>query len=221
LTVRSRAHTFASMARPAPSEPDDEWIAVPRSVRFPVELTPPEGFDPAEPATWPRVEGRLEWVAGRLLYMPPCGDLQALTVSDMVFTLGAWARSHPGFAVGTNEAGLRLGEDSRGADGAVFRRADMGPLTGKFVRVPPVLAVEVSGPDEREAALRDKARWYLEMGVPVVWILLPECLEAVVITPAGETRLGMGDRLPEDSRLPDLAPAVAELFRQVAAAPVT
>src|SRR2546425_7256596 len=59
-----------------PSEPDSETIRVPASVRFPVELEPPEGFRPEEPASWPRIDGRLEWVGGRLLYMPPCGAVQ-------------------------------------------------------------------------------------------------------------------------------------------------
>jgi len=51
------------MARPAPGELDVETVPVPGSVRFPVELTPPDGFDPARLETWPRVEGRLEWLA--------------------------------------------------------------------------------------------------------------------------------------------------------------
>jgi len=207
------------MARPAPSEFDEAWIAVPRSVRFPVELTPPEGFDAEDPATWPRVEGRLEWVEGRLLYMPPCGDLQQFTVTDLVIVLGVWGRSHPDFVVGTNEAGLLLGGASRAADGAVFRRADLGPPTGKFVRVPPVLAVEVSGPDEPEGSLREKARWYLDMGVAIVWLVLTDRREVVVITRAGGTRHGMGERLPADPRLPDLAPMVEEFFRQVGRLP--
>src|SRR5437867_1259604 len=137
------------MAAPAPSEIDEETIPVPRSVRFPVELTPPEGFDPARLETWPRVEGRLEWVAGRLLYMPPCGTRQQNTVADLVTTLGNWARAQPGFEVGTNEAGMLLGEDVRGADAAVWRRADVGPPGDPGVRrVPPVLAAEVAGREE-------------------------------------------------------------------------
>src|SRR5438128_9527336 len=46
--------------------------AVPRDDPRP-GLGPPEGFRPEEPASWPRIDGRLEWVGGRLLYMPPCG----------------------------------------------------------------------------------------------------------------------------------------------------
>jgi len=43
---------------------------LPGTVRYPVELVPPEGFDPARVETWPRIDGRLEGVEGRLLYMP-------------------------------------------------------------------------------------------------------------------------------------------------------
>jgi len=96
------------MVRPAPSELDEETIPVPRSVRFPVELVPLAGFDPVRLETWPWVAGRLEWVGGRLLYMPPCARLQWATVADLVTTLRTWDRSHPEFEVGANEAGMAL-----------------------------------------------------------------------------------------------------------------
>ena len=41
-----------------PAEPYPETL-VPASVRFPVELEPPEGFRPEEPASWPRIDGLL------------------------------------------------------------------------------------------------------------------------------------------------------------------
>ena len=206
------------MARPAPRERDEETIPVPATVKFPVELMPPPGFDPPRLETWPRVEGRLEWVEGRLLYMPPCGDRQQDTVADVVITLGNWVRSHPEFVVGTNEAGMFLGEDGRGADAAIWRRADVGPYQGGFRRVPPLLAVEVAGRYERERQLREKARWYLEAGVPVVWIVLPKKREVLIVTAAGDTHHRRGERLPGDPRLPGLAPMVDELFVQVSRA---
>lgn len=196
-----------------------ETILVPRSVRFPVELDPPEGFDPAEPRTWPDVAGRLEWVDGRLLYMPPCGDEQQYTTVDVVTLLGEWVRSHPGFVVGGNEAGMRLGTDTRGADAAIWRRSDVGTPTGGFQRVPPVLAVEVAGQNDTEDPLRGKAGWYFSHGVEVVWLVLPEAREVVVLEPNAEHRLGRGDRVPAHPSLPDLEPDVAAFFRQLDASP--
>ena len=206
------------MARPAPRPLDEETLQVPSSVRFPVELMPPNGFDPARIETWPRVVGRLEWVDGRLLYMPPCGRWQAVTVADVVVVLGNWARSHPGFVVGTNEPGLHLGDDTRAPDASIWCRADLGKLTSAFATAAPILAVEVAGRDEREPELRAKSRWYLRKRVPIIWIVLPERREVLVVTGAGESRHRTGDRLPSDSRLPDLSPAVEDLFIQVSRA---
>lgn len=194
-----------------------ETIPVPRAIRFPVELIPPEGFDPERLETWPRVEGRLEYVDGRLLYMPPGGALQQDTVTDVVATLAAWRRNHPGFVVGTNEAGMILGGNARGADAAVWRRVDLGPYEHKFRRVPPILAVEVAGEDEDETALRDKAAWYLGAGVQVVWIVVPEQREVVLVTATGTQRCRVGESLPPHAALPELTPRVEELFAQISA----
>jgi Uma2 family endonuclease len=195
----------------------DDVVQVPASVRFPVELVPPDGFDPADLSTWPRIDGRLEWVGARLLYMPPCGEMQQVTVIDVSGTLWLWQRSHPEFSVGGNEAGMRLGEDSRAADVGVWRRER--PLTWGFRRQPPLLAVEVAGRDEGAETLREKARWHLAQGVPVIWIVLPDERRVIVVTAAGETHHQPGDRLPKHPDLPGLEPEVAELFRQVSQRP--
>ena len=148
--------------------------------------------------------------------MPPCGDLQQYTVTDLVITLGAWVRAHPDFVLGSNEAGMRLRGSTRAADAAIWRRADIGAPQGGLQRVAPLLAAEVAGDEEEpEPLLRDKARWYLDCGVQIVWILLPDVRELLVITARGETRLRTGDRVLEDPLLPGLAPTVAELFTQV------
>ncbi len=193
----------------------DETFPIPRAVKFPVELHPPLGFNPAEVGTWPRVHGRLEYVGGKLLYMPPCGELQSSTVADVVFALVTWTRAFPGFMLGTNEAGMILGEDVRGADAAIWRRADLPPLHGGFHRVPPVLAVEVAGRDDTESVLRDKAAWYLAHGVTTVWLVLPATREVVVITQGAETRHGGEERLPAPSGLDELEPRAAEMFVQI------
>ena len=110
------------------SELYQETIDLPRAVRFPVELLPPDGFDAERPETWPKLAGRLELFEGRLLYMPPCGGLQQETVADVVLALGAWIRSgHPEFVLGTNEAGMRLLGATRAADAAIWRRESPSP----------------------------------------------------------------------------------------------
>ncbi len=195
----------------------DEVISLPRAVRFPVEMVPPAGFDANRLETWPKVVGRLEYVDGRLLFMPPCGDFQQETVTDVVITLGAWVRRHPEFVLGTNEAGMRLGDATRAADAAIWRRADLGAYDGSLRRVPPVLAVEVAGADEgdSETALRKKATWYLNVAVSVVWIVFPEQREVLVISSDQEARVSRDEKIEAHPALPGLSPQASELFVQV------
>ncbi len=184
-------------------------------VRYPVELRPPPGFRPDAPETWPRIPGRLEWVGGRLLLMPLCGDVQQSVASDVTFVLMTWARARTEFVVGSNEAGMILEGDARGAEAAVWRVDSLGALTGGFRWVAPILAVEVTGRDEAEAELREKAAWYLARGVSVVWIVLTDSAEVVCLMPDGDLRLRSGERLPAHPALPGLEPMVDDFFCQV------
>ncbi|HXV60127.1 MAG TPA: Uma2 family endonuclease [Vicinamibacteria bacterium] len=195
----------------------DEVISLPRAIRFPVEMVPPPGFDPDRLETWPTVVGRLEYFDGRLLFMPPCGDFQQDTVTDVVITLGAWIRRHPEFVLGTNEAGMRLGGATRAADAAIWRRSDLGAYDGGLRRVPPILAVEVAGVDDGdlEDALREKAKWYLSMGAFVVWILFPERREVLVMSSKKEARFSADETIAAHPALPGLRPKASELFVQV------
>lgn len=195
----------------------DETVMLPRAVRFPVEMIPPEGFDEERLETWPTIAGRLEFLDGRLLYMPPWGDEQQDTVTDVVITLGSWVRLHSEYVLGTNEAGMRLSGATRAADAAIWKRSDLGAYTGGLRKVPPVLAVEVAGDatSDTEAALRDKAGWYLSAGVSVVWIVLPQIRALLVVTGHDVKRFGRGDTVPSIAELPGLAPQVADLFVQL------
>jgi Uma2 family endonuclease len=187
-----------------------------RGVRFPVEMRHP-GFDPDVLETWPAIVGRLEYVGGKLLYMPPCADTQQYVAVDVVHVLRTWSEAHPEFVIGSNEAGMKLGGDIRGADAAVWRRVDVGVPKGHFQLVAPVLAVEIAGEDEGEQDLLPKAKWYLDKGARVVWIVLPETREVVVVTATGSTTHGAGASLPEAPDLPGLLPPVASFFSQLSA----
>lgn len=184
---------------------------VPRmAVVLPLALPIPQGFEPERPETWPVVEGRLEYVEGRLEYMPPCGEIQRRVTTGVVYQLRRWTEDHAGFVVGTNEAGMILGGDVRGADAAVWRAA---PATAGFARTPPVLAVEVLGKDETLEMMLEKARWYIAHGVETVWTV-DATTRKVHVTTAAATRT-VDDCLPAPPSLPGLAPLVADLFQQL------
>ncbi len=201
--------------KPMEHDPYREPMQVPGITRFPVELRPPPGFRPDRPETWPKVPGRLEYVGGRLLYLTPCGDRQLFVVGSVAGILDRWLDEHSEFTFGTNEAGLLLDHEARGADAAVWRRDSLGPSSGGFIRVPPILAVEASGRDEGEAELRDKAAWYLDHAVQIVWIVLVDAREVLVLTRKGEVRCRQGERIPAAPELPGLEPAVERFFARV------
>ncbi len=198
-----------------PSDPYEPTIVPRSSVVFPLRMQEPHGFDVDNLNTWPRTEGRVEYVAGALWFMPPCGDDQQYTAADVVTTLTLWCRAHPGFVVGSNEAGMKLGGEVRAADAALWRETDLSGRSGGLQRVPPVLAVEVAGRDDTIGMLRDKADWYLERGVEVVWIVEPATRRVVVVTDGEVVELDARERLPEHAELPGLTPEVADLFRQL------
>ncbi len=83
--------------------------------------------------------------------------------------------------------------------------------------MPPVLAVEVAGQDDREPYLREKAHWYLERGV-AVWLVLPETREVLVLSGSAsarqESRHGASDQLPAHEALPGVTPEVVAFFSQ-------
>jgi Uma2 family endonuclease len=182
--------------------------------RFPVELRA-DGIDPSRPSTWPPLDGRLEYIGGRLLYMPPCADYQQDVAIDVAYVLRSWSERRQEFVVGGNEAGMKLGGDLRAADVAVWRVADAVPRRGRVRSMPPVLAVEVGGEDEDESVLRSKARWYLDQGVALVWLVLPATREVVVMDSSGDRRYGVRERLTSIDVLPDLEPEVSRFFAQL------
>lgn len=193
----------------------DYVLPVPGAARLPIELEPPEGFDPRDVLTWPDVTGRLEYVGGRLLYMPPCGNEQAATAARVSFLLEKWRGDRREILVASNESGMIFGEDVRAPDVAIWRRRDLeAPLRPVFALSSPLLAVEVAGrrPEDAEAALREKSEWYLRSGTATVWIVLPATGEVIAIDREGQRRCGVGERVPGPRDLPDLSIEVSEIF---------
>lgn len=189
-----------------------DMVPVPSSsVRFPLPIPKPRGFKAAEPTSWPSIPGRLEFVRGELLYMPPCGEEQSTVTASITIELGIWQRKNPGFVVATNEAGMLLGGDVRGADAAIWKVTGK-PRSREFRRTPPVLAVEVQGKYESVEAMREKADWYLDHGTPTVWLVLPESSVVLVVTADGERKVKAKERLPQPAGLAGLTPLVSDLL---------
>jgi len=108
-----------------------------------------------------------------------------------------------------------LGGEVRAADAALWLRATLGDPSHRLPRVAPILAIEIAGRDEDRAFLGEKAQWYLDHGVEVVWLLYPGERSVQIVDQRGSADIGPGGSIPEDPRLPGLAPALENLFRQI------
>lgn len=187
-----------------------DMIPVPSvSVRFPLAMPKPRGFKAADPQTWPSIPGLLEFVEGELLYMPPCGEEQSAVAAFVTTELTLWARKHPGFEVGSSEAGILIDGDVRGADASIWKVSGK-PRSKEFRRSAPLLAVEVQGKYETLESMREKADWYLEHGTTTVWLVVPDSKLVLVITANGEKRAK--ERLPAPAGLSGLTPLVSDLL---------
>lgn len=134
---------------------------------------------------------------------------------DTAYLLRTWSERLPAFIVGGNEAGMKLGGDIRAADVAVWARRRRRRAKRATSLSAADSGGEVAGEDEDESALTEKARWYLGHGVGVVWLVLPETREVVVIRDGRTERFGRGESLSATESLPGLEPEVARFFAQI------
>lgn len=134
--------------------------------------------------------------------------------------LNQWHR-HQAAVRGTVVAGdagflLRHDPDSAaGIDVAIAR--DGTPLYRRGKRVlfdgPPLLAVEIRSPSDRDDDVETKVDEYLAAGVPLVWVISPRRRTVTVIRPDAEPKLfSQSEEMTGEPHLPGLRFKVAELF---------
>lgn len=77
----------------------------------------------------------------------------------------------------------------------------------------PDLAVEIKSPSDTVRKMREKAAYYLENGVRLVWLVFPEQRIVEVYTPDGEVEILVeGDLLDGGDVLPGFSFPVTEIF---------
>ena len=93
------------------------------------------------------------------------------------------------------------------------RSARLAPLVTEGA-VPhfPDLAVEVKSPDDRAAAMRRKALYYLDNGVQLVWLVYPDTQRIEVWTTETSKTLVTGDFLDGGDVLPGFVMSLEDVF---------
>ncbi|MEL6270443.1 MAG: Uma2 family endonuclease [Chloroflexota bacterium] len=149
---------------------------------------------------------RLELVHGTVVEKPMPTEEHGLIVANMVFLLKLFLRGKNMGRV-VVETAYRASADAlnrRIPDLSYTANDDARPLTtqGAVPRMPD-LAVEVKSPDDSYAEIREKATYYLNNGVKLVWLVYPDgrrvevfAAGAEAVTLEAENTLTGGDVLP-------------------------
>lgn len=149
---------------------------------------------------------RAELVQGVLVEMAPTGDVHgelALWLGHLILQhivandLGTATGAETGFVLSTDP------DTVRAPDVGFISKARLAPMTGRFYRLAPDLAVEVVSPSDTGAEIMHKADDYLRAGTRLVWVIYPDLRVVAVYRPdqpsvvlRGDERLEGGDTLP-------------------------
>ena len=164
--------------------------------------------------------GSYELVEGRIVPMPPTGDLHGGHENRFAFYITRHVWEHQLGRIRVGDSGIfthRNPDTVRGADVAYIsneRYAQRKQKSG-FLDVAPDLVVEVMSPDDRWSEVIQKLREYFAIGVRLVWVADPE--SRTVYAYRAITNLQEfteTDNLIAEDVLPGFSVPVAQLFEE-------
>ncbi len=168
---------------------------------------------------------RYELDDGELIVMTPTGDRHGIVTNWVAFLitshvvehdLGEVTSAETGFVLFTNPA---TGRDTvRAPDVGFITKARLTPLTGKYYRLAPDLAVEVVSPNDTARYIRRKANQFLQAGTRLFWVMYPDDSDRLVdvYRPNQPTETFKGeDVLSGRDVLPGFAIKVSDIFKRL------
>jgi len=162
---------------------------------------------------------RLELVEGEIREMTPAGGEHGEVTFDLGLFVGNFVKKHNLGRVTAAETGYVLFKNPKGKD--TVRGPDIGfisierapqPFAGKFIPMPPDLAVEVVSPEDAADEVDEKVQLYLRYGVRLVWVVYPKTKAIIVHTADSMYRLSVNDTLDGGDVLPGFTLKVSEIF---------
>lgn len=160
---------------------------------------------------------RFELEEGEIVEMSRPGELHCVVCGNTAYLFGGYVRKMKRGRVCPNDMGLVLQRDPdivRGVDVAVYTdKKPYDELSQKYPEELPKLAVEVMSPNDRLGRMIRRIESFLEKGVPMVWLLLPERRTLTIFRRNQETEdYGETDTLKAIPELPRFRCRVAEFF---------
>jgi Uma2 family endonuclease len=160
---------------------------------------------------------RQELVQGVVLAMPPPSTYHGVCCNEVGCAVGSFVDER---ALGyvANGSGVILERDPdtvRGPDVAFWSRARLPVLPPRgYPDVPPDLVAEVLSPSDLFPRVLRKVQQYLQAGVRMVWIVVPDDRSVTVFRPGvPEVIHGERETLTGGDILPGFCCVVADLFR--------
>lgn len=151
---------------------------------------------------------RSELIRGELRTMPPTFEDHGEFTMRLTVLLGHYVMTHQLGKMYAAETGFLIARnpDTVRAPDIAFIRQERTPVAGpapRWVPVIPDLAVEVASSGDRLTEIRDKAAMWLEVGVRLVWVVLPG-QRAIEVYRPGQPMVILGEDATLDGA--DVAP---------------
>jgi Uma2 family endonuclease len=160
-------------------------------------------------------EGRYELVRGRVIEVPPEGpDHVSVCASVARVFLLYGDRARLGYPL-SNGVLTEHGPDTvRLPDVSFYSHArwPVSQATGALVPIPPDLAIEVASPLDRGGSILKKVSEYLQVGVPMIWVVYPKQRCVAVYVDDEPMIFWEKDILEGFPELPGFRCPVADLF---------
>ena len=164
-------------------------------------------------------EGTFELIRGAVIEMPPPMPEHGRVCINAGFIVESYRRqTNLGYALSNDSAVLtERGPDTvRGADDCFYTHArwPRSQVGNTLPPVPPDLVVEVVSPSNRPGEILRKIGEYLEVGVPLVWVVYPRRRSVAVYRPDQEEPILFreGQFLENFPELPGFRCPVADFF---------
>lgn len=173
----------------------------------------------ALPRTLPSGDVRYELADGRLIVMPPPGDIHGAVQLNIATQLKLQGEFR-GLGRARTEVGviLRRNPDRLTGPDAVFITAALLPLRRSpegYLETIPELVVEVRSPNDTGPEVQAKVDEYLAAGVRVVWVADPATQTVTANRPNQPPQVfGPADALTVPDVIPGFQVPVADLFRE-------
>lgn len=154
---------------------------------------------------------------GEVVEMPPPGKHHGFVCGNIARILGVFAVQRRKGYVCTNDAGVLVEQDPdtvRGPDVTFYEDAQTtSDMDRQYAVRPPLLAVEVSSPNDRINRTMRRITQMLHAGVAQVWLVDPEGRD-VSVHRRGQDALHLteGQELTGDPALPDFRCRIADFF---------